>query len=318
MSFAYIVNETGATQVTLAEGIKAVDPADFVWLHLDGRESASIEWVERQAGIPEIARNALMALETRPRSDVIDGGAIVNLRGLGATPEDDPDALVSIRMWAEKGKLVSVCFRTPTALEPLCQEAAAGRIRDPGDLISTLAMKITDGLDPDVAELGDMLDDCETALDANAVYRLRRRITRARSQAIAYRRFVAPQRQALERLAGLEADWLDEQDRMHLREAADRCARMVEELESVRERSALMHEELTDLRAEQMDSRALLISIVALIFLPLTFLTGLLGMNVAGIPYAQHPHAFWWVVVLCGVVAIAITGYFIAKHWLSR
>src|SRR5690606_26919345 len=118
---------------------------------------------------------------------------------------------------------------------------------------------------------------------------MRRTITRVRSDAIQYRRFVAPQRQALERLATLDAGWLEEEDRLHLRDAADRFARMTEELEAVRERAALLHEQLTDLRAEQIDTRTLIISVVALVFLPLTFLTGLLGMNVAGIPYAHAP-----------------------------
>src|SRR3546814_13120126 len=67
---------------------------------------------------------------------------------------------------------------------------------------------------------------------------------------------------------------------------------MAEELEAVRERAALAHEELTDLRGEQLDRRSLIASILALIFLPVTFITGLLGMNVKGIPFAHQPWAF--------------------------
>src|SRR3546814_18124660 len=69
------------------------------------------------------------------------------------------------------------------------------------------------------------------------------------------------------------------------------AARMAEELDSIRERAALMHEALTDLRAEQIDSRSLLISIVALVFLPVTFITGLYGLNVENLPYAKEPWA---------------------------
>jgi zinc transporter len=90
---------------------------------------------------------------------------------------------------------------------------------------------------------------------------------------------------------------------------------MAEELEAVRERSALIHEQLTDLRSEQIENRALLLSIVALIFLPLTFLTGLLGMNVDGIPAAHQPWAFWGV-VFCVVIAV-ITGWFAAARWFK-
>jgi zinc transporter len=92
---------------------------------------------------------------------------------------------------------------------------------------------------------------------------------------------------------------------------------MAEELEAVRERSALIHEQLTDLRSEQIENRALLLSIVALIFLPLTFLTGLLGMNVDGIPAAHQPWAFWGVVGFCVVIAVGITGWFAAARWFK-
>jgi zinc transporter len=169
-----------------------------------------------------------------------------------------------------------------------------------------------------VADLGDMLDDCESDLEPRNVYKLRTTITHIRSEAIAFRRFVAPGRDALLTLARQDFEWLAEEDRLHIREAADRFARMTEELEAVRERAALLHEQLTDLRGEQMEVRALVLSIVALIFLPLTFITGLLGMNVAGIPYAEEPWAFWGVVGFCAAIALVISAYFARKHWLRR
>src|SRR3546814_17545771 len=72
---------------------------------------------------------------------------------------------------------------------------------------------------------------------------------------------------------------------------------MAEELEAVRERSALLHEQLTDLRTEQIDQRSLIVALIALIFLPLTFVTGLFGMNVEGIPIRRDGMAFWWIAI---------------------
>src|SRR3546814_9984640 len=72
---------------------------------------------------------------------------------------------------------------------------------------------------------------------------------------------------------------------------------MAEELEAVRERSALLHEQLTDLRTEQIDQRSLIVALIALIFLPLTFVTGLFGMNVEGIPIRSDGMAFWWIAI---------------------
>jgi zinc transporter len=291
---------------------------ELVWLHLDGRDAGAIAWLDAQADVPSLVRSALLAAETRPRAEIIGDGVLVNLRGLGATPEDDPDELVSIRIWAVAGRIISVTKRSVMALDDVVARFLNGCIRDPGDFVSAVADTITDALDPDVAALGDVVDGCERDLTAKDVYRVRRLVSQTRNRAIGYRRFVAPQRQALDRLANAPLDWLDEMDRAHLRDAADRAARMVEELEAVRERSALIHDELTDLRSEQLDARALGISVVAMIFLPLTFITGLLGMNVKGIPYADEPWAFWGVTGLCVVIAVAVAAYFIRRHWLSR
>jgi zinc transporter len=289
----------------------------FVWIHIEGSEEEDLAAL-RDQGIPDVAANALVAMETRPRCDRIEEGAIVNLRGLAAVELDDSDRLVSIRLWVGRGKVHSVTRRPLAATPYVVEQIEAGRIVDPGDLVAGFARAISRQLDPQVAELGDRLDDCESDLEPRQVYRLRTVIAQVRSDAIAFRRFVAPDRDALQTLADLDFDWLAEEDRLHIREAADRFARMTEELEAVRERAALLHEQLTDMRGEQMEVRALLLSIVALIFLPLTFITGLLGMNVAGIPYAEEPWAFAAVVGLCVLIALLISGYFARVHWLKR
>lgn len=291
------------------------DKTRFVWVHLDAREADAVAWLGENGRLDSAPLAALTAIETRPRTETFEEGALVNLRGLAVDPETPGDALVSIRMWAEAGRVVSVSFDPLAALAPAREAMRKGRIKDPGDLVAAIARLITEGLDPEVAALGDALDACEIDLDPKRAFAMRRDIARVRSDAIGYRRFVHPERLALERLAGLEEGWLEEDDRIHLREAADRFARMAEELESVRERSALMHEQLTDLRAEQIETRTLLISIVALIFLPLTFLTGLLGMNVDGIPYAHEPWAFGAVVAACVIISLAIFGFFVRAHW---
>lgn len=290
---------------------------DFLWIHLDGGEP-DLAALRRFDDIPDVAANALVAMETRPRCDRIGDGAIINLRGDAAGEVADSDRLVSIRFWVRAARVHSVTRRPLAAMPTVLASAEAGDIHDPGDLIAAFARAISRELDPQVADLGDMLDDCETELEARSIYRLRRTIARIRSDAIAFRRFVAPDRDALVTLANLEIDWLQQDDRLHIREAADRFARMAEELEAVRERAALLHEQLTDMRSEQIDGRALLVAIVALIFLPLTFITGLFGMNVADIPYARESWAFWGITAFCVLVAVAVAAYFAAIHWLRR
>lgn len=184
-------------------------------------------------------------------------------------------------------------------------------VLDGADDVQGIATRLTSIPDP-------ALDAIESRLDADGHVGLRSHVSRIRADAIGYRRFLAPQRLALERLTTAPVSWMEPDDRLHVQEAADRCARMAEELESLRERSALAHETLTDLRAEHMNQQALILAVVALIFLPLTFITGLLGMNVEGIPLAREPWAFWGVTGFCVLVAGALGIWFVATNWLKK
>jgi zinc transporter len=317
MSCMALLVGDGPVRPVTAEEAAAYAGRGFVWIHIDDEDEPSLALLAGQE-IPDVAANALVATETRPRCDRIDDGAIVNLRGPAAAGVDISDRLVSIRMWVRDRKVNSLTRRPLAATAAVVALMKAGQVLDPGDLVAAFAREISKRLDPEVAALGDELDDCESQLESHNIYRLRGLITRIRSEAIAFRRFVAPDRDALQTLAQLDFDWLAEDDRLHIREASDRFARMAEELEAVRERSALLHEQLTDLRAEEIDQRSLLISVVAFIFLPLTFITGLLGMNVDGIPYAHHPGAFWAVCAFCVVVGAAVLAWFARRHWLRR
>jgi zinc transporter len=314
--FAYRVRNSRAERVEIKQALES--EADLIWVHLTTNNEHAQAWLTDEAKAPDYIVDALTATETRPRCDALGEGAFLNLRGRSSEETTSSDPLASVRIWATAGRVISVTRRALIAVDDVVEAIEGGEIRDPGDLIAEFATAITANLDPDVADLGDTLDDCEADLDADKVFELRRHVTKVRVAAIGYRRFLAPQRAALEKLAALPCDWLQDDDRLHLNAAADRAARMAEELESIRERAALMHEALTDLRAEQIDSRALIISIAAMIFLPLTFLTGLYGMNVKGLPYADEPWAFDAITAVCTVISVVIVIYFVRRHWFGR
>jgi zinc transporter len=317
MEGGLLVGDGPPRRLSIEEALPYQGPG-FLWLHLEGRDEHDLALIKARGDIPDVAAGALAATETRPRCDRIDEGAIINLRGPGNLDPQDSDRLVSIRFWATQNRVTSLSRRMLSATAEVWRRMEAGKILDSGDLIAAFARAISTQLDPEVAGLGDTLDDVESDMEAAHLYTLRRTITKVRSEAIGYRRFVAPDRDALRTLAGLEFEWLADDDRLHIVEAADRFARMAEELESVRERAALLHEQITDLRAEQLDHRALYISIVAFIFLPLTFITGLFGMNVEGIPYAHHPWSFWAIASFCTVIGLVVWAWFYWRHWLKR
>lgn len=311
--FGFRITDGHAERVDVREACRM--EADLTWIHLLTTDERAQSWLRDEAHLADYVIDALTATESRPRCEAIEQGAFLNLRGRSSEEMSQSDPLASVRIWAVKGRVYSVTRRPLVAVAEVEKEVEAGRIHDPGDLITAFATAITGDLDPVVADLGDELDACEEQLDAERIFELRRTVSRVRGEAIGYRRFLNPQRAALEKLAALPGDWLGDDDRLHLSAAADRAARMAEELEAIRERSALTHEQLTDMRAEQIDTRSLIISIGAMVFLPLTFITGLYGMNVSGLPYAQEPWAFDAICAVCAALAAAVVIYFVRRHW---
>ena len=306
-------------RVRHGEGKQGVaGPTEFIWLHIRSNGEAESFLEQLDIDLPAGVSRALVAVETRPRCELFESGVLVNLRLPGIEGQDEGDLLASIRIWAEAGLVLTVAFR-PSLVTPTVEaEFRSGKLVDPGDVIISYLTHAAGALDMIVATIGDDLDDLECELAPGVDPSVRRKVTRLRSQAISYRRFVGPQRVAVERLTQFPLTWLDAEERAAVREAADRFARMGEELEAVRERAAVLHEELTDLRAEKMDARSLQIAIVAMIFLPLTFVTGLLGMNVEGIPYATQAWAFWGVVVFCLLIAAGVGAFFVWRRWSER
>jgi len=110
--------------------------------------------------------------------------------------------------------------------------------------------------------------------------------------------------------------WLDDASRMRLREASDRITRMVEDIDSARERAAVTQDELSNRLSERMNRTMYVLSIVAAVFLPLGLLTGLLGMDVGGVPGHDVPSAFWIVCAVCGVMSVVQVWAFRKLHWL--
>lgn len=313
--FGWRINGGKGERVEVRDALNC--EAELVWVHLTTTAEHAQAWLRDEAQLQPYVVEALTAAETRPRCEQFDRGALINLRGRATEEMSQSDPLGSVRIWGIRGRVFTVSDENLVATDLVQTEVKEGRVHDPGDLIAAFAAAITADLDPVVADLGDHLDDCEEKLAADAVFELRRGVSRVRVAAIGYRRFLTPQRAALEKLAALPGDWLEADDRRHLAAAADRAARMAEELEAIRERSAVMHDTLSDLRAEQLDTRSLIIGIVALVFLPLTFLTGFYGMNVKGLPGADAPHAAEWITFACVVIAVGVVAYFMRRRWFG-
>ena len=136
-----------------------------------------------------------------------------------------------------------------------------------------------------------------------------------RKRVAIFRRYVTPQTTVLERLHDHSIPCLCAEDQQHFGEELDRVIRYVEELDELATRTQILNEELRNIHAERLNNLAYIFSIVATIFLPLGFLTGLLGVNIGGMPGAEHPYAFWSFTALCLVLVGTQIAIFKRLKW---
>jgi zinc transporter len=302
----------GARELGWDEVPARLPSSGFLWLHLDYESAVVQRWLSESSGIDLLIREALTAEDPRPRSLVHGEGLLVILRGVNLNPGADPEDMVSIRMWIEPTRVVTLRRRRLMAVDDIRAAIARGSgPRTVGELLVQLADSLIERMAGVVSGLDETIDSIEEAMLVAQARELRPRLSAVRRQAIALRRYLAPQRDVLGRLQSERIDLLEDVDRSRLREIGDRTIRYVEDLDADRERAAVTHEELDNRLAEQLNRRMYALSVIAGIFLPLSFLTGLLGINVAGIPGSENPQAF---ALVCALL-VAFAGF---QAWLFR
>lgn len=311
---AWVLDGAGGAREVEGEVVTAAGPPDgLLWAHLDYEEPSVQAWLRGASGLHEIAAEALLAEEPRPRSLVVGDGLVVILRGINTTQGADPEDMVSLRMWLERGRVLTLRHRRVRAVDETMDELEAGRgPRDAGEVLHDVTERILERIGDLVEAVEDGVDELEELVITGERHALRTRLSDARRQSIALRRYLVPQRDTIVRLHTERVDWISDLARARLRELADRMFRFVETIDASRERAAVTHEELNNVLAEEMNRTMYTLSIVAAIFLPLGLLTGLLGINVGGMPGTDSSVAFAWVCVL--LVALAIVEWL----WFRR
>ena len=306
---AYAFGASGPPAELDGNGIEAWTPGSgWLWVHLDRASDETEFWLRHTASLDPLAIEALLAEETRPRSVAIGDGLMVILRGVNLNVGADPEDMISIRLWVDANRVISMRHRRAMAAQDVRDSIGRGEgPSTPGGLLIDIAGFMIDRMGPVIDDLNDVVDQVEEEVLQAPGHELRTKLSQLRRQAIGLRRFMAPQREVFARLNVDRGAIFSEMDHSHLREITDRLTRYVEELDSARDRAAVTQEELAGRISDQMNRNMYVLSIVAGIFLPLGLLTGLLGINVGGLPGTDNDWAFAIVcAILVALVAVVL------------
>jgi zinc transporter len=296
----------------LAAAQDAVGPR---WFHVDYSTGTAERWLMSQ-GVEHIVVESLVRQDTRPRAAVMETGALLVLRGVNMNPGADPEDMVSIRLWIEADRLITVRQRPLLSAQDVCAALDEGRgARSIAHIVTALIESLADRIASFVDAIEERVTEYETSVESGGTRRIRTEVSAARRQIAVVRRYLAPQRDALDALYRQSKGVLDDEHAFAVREQSDRITRYVEDLDLARERTLVIQEELLNRVAQEQNARTYVLSIVAAIFLPISFITGLFGMNVGGLPGVERAEAFWIVAGAMAAISVGIIAWLRLRRW---
>lgn len=274
------------------------------WIDIDLEQSGDLDWLQRSASLSDTAKALLVAPLKLSRREHLDDGLFLGLHAPQSQGSLDQDQLVDLKLLITGDTLVTAHPGAVAAMDSL-REALEGTDKpmSPVGLLGLMIAQMTRRFEAMIFDIVTETDAAEDGfLDRGRMpsmpdlNRLRRRIFQLLRQVKTGKLLLAP-------LATDPALALGPEDRLILSRSIDHIGRYLETLEDCRARGQMLNDLIEGEWAKVMTRSNVKLALVATVFLPLTFVSGLLGMNVAGIPNAHNPMGFWVVTVLLTLFA---------------
>jgi len=212
--------------------------------------------------------------------------------------------MVSIRLWVDQRGIISLRKRKLRAIGDIEDSIKDGLgPKSTSEFICLLIDRLFKRMEPVLASLDERTDNIEENIIENPKTQHREEIIDIRRKAIIFRRYMSPQRDAITNLRIADISWIDDNAIKRLSESINHVTRFIEDLDVIRERAQIVKDELSNILADRLNRNMYLLSVIAAIFLPLGFLTGLLGVNIGGIPGVNNSYAFGF---FCGILFVIV------------
>ncbi|MDV6316892.1 CorA family divalent cation transporter [Idiomarina sp. HP20-50] len=285
--------------------------SENTWFHFQRDAEGLTEWLT-QAGIPEPLIDAVLEEDTRPRFQRLPDGFMLLLRGVNLHTGESPEDMLSLRILYYKGALYSFRKRPFLSIaklrEQLQQHAGPESLHD---FIVALIEQINLRIEDVVSSAEDQLGAIEAeGFDNTASVQLK--LTALHRRLLRLNRFIRPQLAALEKLSTETERVMTPELHQWLVNERDTTQRLFEQIDLMLEQVWMQREQLQQAIAEKMNRNTYWLSVIAGVFLPLSFLTGVFGINIGGMPGVDNDNAF--MIFSGALVIIAVVEFLLLRR----
>jgi len=279
----------------------------FVWLHFNLAQVSTEKWLRQHLQLSEVFYETLREASRSTRVELDDGTLVAVLNDVHYDFTFEPSDISTLWISVSQTLIVTARLQPLRSVDRLRDAVRRGApitssvallvhlMHDQGDVLANIVRQVT-----------ARIDTIEDKLLAGRLESKRADLGVSRRLLVRLQRLLAPEPAALFRLLKKPPTWIHEEDIEDLHQSSEEFNVALSDMAALQERIKLLQEEIAGRVAEANNRSLFVLTIVTVLALPINIIAGLLGMNVGGIPLADHPGGFWIVVaIIVSFTAIA-------------
>jgi magnesium transporter len=303
----------------LEECLAYRDEPTVTWINVDGLNVELIGKLGQCFEVPAMVLEDILNTDHRPKMEDLGHNLYFMLKMLHCEPGRHDILIEQVSFVLGPNFLLSFQERVGDVFEPvrIRLKNGKGRLRHSGPdyLAYALLDTVIDNYFMVLEHLGERIEVLEEAVLNNATPDTVRQIHRLKREMIFLRKAVWPLREVVAGLDREEVELISPVTRQHLADVYDHTIQVIETIEVYREMLAGLLEIYLSTVSNRMNEVMKVLTIIATIFIPLTFISGIYGMNFY-IPEVHWPWGYPVILVVMLLIALTMLAYFRKKKWL--
>ena len=308
--------ETGADRVSLAETLK--DPRALLWVDMEGEPPDALQATARQFDLHPVTVEDFINRNQRPKVEEFDQYTFLVIHGLRAVRGDEVET-DELHVALKANCLLTVHAQPLDAVKHVFDRCATDpRIlqHGPDFLLYLLGDAVVDAYFPVLDGLGDEIDALEDAVIAAPARARMHRIFEVKRVLVQLRKIVSPQREVFNCLSRRDSSYIERSTAVYFRDVHDHLVRAFEIIDSYRDLVANTLEAYLAGISNRVGQVMKQLTVIATIFMPISFLTGFFGMNFTAIPFDRPWLLALVLVMMLGVPAVMLL-FFARRGWIA-
>ncbi|HOX36861.1 MAG TPA: magnesium/cobalt transporter CorA [Candidatus Brocadiia bacterium] len=292
-----------------------------VWVNIDGVfDTATIERVGAAFGIHPLVLEDICHTSQRPKYESYGSYAYVVMRMLQGDPENSYIENEQLSLVLGKSFVLTFQEKQGDSFDGVRDRirTGMGRLRSMGAdfLACTLLDILVDNYLAIIESVGDRIEDIEEELIEDPTHETLRRIYGIKRELIFIRKAVRPLTDVVQNLMRRDTAVISEETIHYLRDVYDHCARAYDSVDTFRDLTTGMMDQYSSTMSQKLNEIMKVLTLIATVFMPLTFIAGVYGMNFEHMPELRHKAGYPAVIGLMILVALGMLSYFRKKKWI--